>query len=197
MEPAIWTEERIRAEIRRLDGFTGLHGYTLPIAFSNSRSVLGMFSPPLNRLACFTFSNFFFQDPAFPPEEALDVIRHEYAHYMDFVLYGKSGHGPTWKACCCRVGARPFRLYRDFYTQYHRELRRQTEAQQSRILAAFAEGTTLVHPVFGPGQVVRVTQQQTQPRLEIRFAGGGTRCFSAGWCLAHCSGITAPPGGAG
>lgn len=31
-------------------------------------------------------------------EEIIDTARHEYAHVMDWHVYGNHGHGPTWKA---------------------------------------------------------------------------------------------------
>ena len=40
----IWTEERIRDELAKLDKITGLHGKVLPIIFNNRKRTLGMFS---------------------------------------------------------------------------------------------------------------------------------------------------------
>lgn len=39
-----------------------------------------------------------------------DTIRHEIAHVLANIEFGERGHGPTWKAMCKRVGARPDRL---------------------------------------------------------------------------------------
>ncbi len=110
-----WTEETIRAEIRRLDEITGLHGATLPIVIGRAKTVLGAFSVKAVRLRGkivrvprqFTFSGYFFRHPAFSDAMAQDTIRHEYAHYMDFVLYGQLAHGKTFRACCQTVGAYP------------------------------------------------------------------------------------------
>lgn len=43
---AIFDEEMIRAELRRLDVITGLHGADLPIKFGKAQSYLGRFSYP-------------------------------------------------------------------------------------------------------------------------------------------------------
>lgn len=110
-----WTEEAIRAEIRRLDEKTGLHGATLPIVIGRAKTVLGTFSVKAVRLSGktvrvprqFTFSGYFFHHPEFPDSMAQDTIRHEYAHYMDFVLYGQLAHGKTFRVCCQTVGACP------------------------------------------------------------------------------------------
>jgi hypothetical protein len=42
----------------------------------------------------------------------LDTVLHELAHLLDAVTNGRgrSGHGPSWKAWCRRLGARPRRL---------------------------------------------------------------------------------------
>ena len=98
----IWNEEEIRKELRRMDQLTGLSGATLPIRFNEAWATLGSYRLIGRKAGGFCFSNRYLQDPDFTPEEALDTIRHEYAHYMDYELYGNTGHGRTWKACCCR-----------------------------------------------------------------------------------------------
>lgn len=189
MDSMIWTEEMIRAEIKRLDRITGLQGGDLPITFNKARNTLACYR---HKPASFTFSIRYFQDPAFPREEALDTIRHEYAHYMDEVLYGESGHGATWKACCRRIGARPMRLYQQSADQYFRNVHKREAETQNQVVSTFQPGTTLRHPAFGIGQVLRIVQQQPQSRLEIRFDSGEVRSFSAAWCLEHCSLLSAP-----
>lgn len=112
----IWDEARIRAEIARLDGITGLSGAKLPILFFNARRTLGQFGvhdPNGAELMYFRFSHHWFQRPDWPAEHALDVIRHEYAHYVNWVRHRQSGHNSSWKKCCILVGARPERLHRE------------------------------------------------------------------------------------
>lgn len=54
-------------------------------------------------------------------ESALDVIKHEYAHHMDHMIYGHGGHGSTWKLCCGIVGASPIRCYNESRADYYRQ----------------------------------------------------------------------------
>ncbi|MBQ4045894.1 MAG: SprT-like domain-containing protein [Lachnospiraceae bacterium] len=98
----IWNEESIRQELRRLDHITGLHGAELPITFGKARSQLGSFhiDPKKRKPKKFHFSLFYFANPEWSRESALETIQHEYAHYMDYILYGQSGHGTTWRMCC-------------------------------------------------------------------------------------------------
>lgn len=111
----IWSEDRIRAEIARLDRKTGGNGASLPITFSNAKHTLGQFGiidPKGAALMYFRFSHHWFQKPDWPEELALDTIRHEYAHYLNWIRFHGKGHDGTWKQCCRMVGARTERLYR-------------------------------------------------------------------------------------
>lgn len=112
----IWDEARIRAEIARLDRITGLSGAKLPILFFNARRTLGQFGihdPDGAELMYFRFSHHWFQRADWPAEHALDVIRHEYAHYVNWVRHRQKGHNSSWKKYCILVGARPERLHRE------------------------------------------------------------------------------------
>lgn len=40
-------------------------------------------------------------------ENTLDTILHEIAHALDYIENKQWGHGPTWKAMCRRIGAKP------------------------------------------------------------------------------------------
>ncbi len=80
-----------------------------------AKTVLGTFSVKAERLhgktfrslRQFTFSGYFFHHTAFSDALAQDTIRHEYAHYRVFVLYGQLAHGKTFSGCCQTVGAYP------------------------------------------------------------------------------------------
>ena len=87
---AVFTEEMIREELRRLDKITGSHGADLPIKFGNSKSRLGYFSYG-NEYFGFYFSNYYLMDTNFPVEGKMDLIRHEYAHYLDYTRRNRSG----------------------------------------------------------------------------------------------------------
>lgn len=77
----VWNEATIRAEIAKLYKKTGLSGTELPISFNNAKCTLGVYYSIDGGL--FKFSNYYFQDPEWPIESALDVIMHEYAHHME------------------------------------------------------------------------------------------------------------------
>lgn len=99
----IWNENDIRKGLARLDAKTGLAGATLPLTFGNANCTLGSYSA----VGAFRFSRKYFEDPSWSIEEALDTIRHGYAHYMDHMIYGNMGHGASWKKCCLEVWALP------------------------------------------------------------------------------------------
>ena len=85
----MWTEEMIREEMRKLDERTGLHGSELPIVFGTAKTRVGGLGV---------------RDGKPSRAQAYDLIRHEYAHYMDVCRRGTSDHGPHWKACCQELG---------------------------------------------------------------------------------------------
>ena len=101
----IWNEEMIRAELKRLDRKTGLNGAKLPIKFTHSKHTLGCFYPEKDNMR-FDFSLYYLSDDSFPEEEALDLIRHEYAHFANFCLYHGTGHDRMWRKCCSDAGSR-------------------------------------------------------------------------------------------
>lgn len=113
----IWTEDKIRFIIRKLDAKTGLNGAALPIAFKCNGRVLGQYS---HKPKAFRFNRMFFNAPSTGEAEAIDVIRHEYAHYYVDATFlaqyiGHSSrethHGDDWKWACRMVGALPTRCH--------------------------------------------------------------------------------------
>ena len=100
----MWTEEMIREEMRKLDEKTGLHGSELPIVFGKARSRVGGLGVRDGKPSYFRFSRHYFDSPDFAHGSAMEVITHEYAHYMDVCRRGTSDHGPQWKACCQELG---------------------------------------------------------------------------------------------
>ena len=97
MSNKVWDEERIREEFKKIDSITGLHGADLPITFGKAKHTLGCFYfHTINKKPYkFHFPLLYFGDPEWSEASALDVIRHEYAHYMNCVLHGESGHGAS------------------------------------------------------------------------------------------------------
>lgn len=81
----------------------------LPISFSKAKCTLDQYSSMDG--GTLRFSNHYYQTPTWPIEEALDTIRHEYAHYIDHMVYGNLGHGSIWKKYCLIVGVLLIRCY--------------------------------------------------------------------------------------
>lgn len=132
-----------------------------------------------------SFSNYYFQNTDFPVEEAVDTIRHEYAHYMDFVINGKLGHSTSWKQCCIRIGALPTRLYSETRANYHR-LKHEKDRQAEYKLEQFSLGTVIDHPRFGRGVILAVTGDGVSRVLQVEFSEYGQKMLGASWVLSNC-----------
>lgn len=179
----IWNEERIRSELARLDIKTGLKGARLPIRFNHAKNTLGSFSVIQGEV--FTFSNYYFQNPDWPVEAALDVIRHEYAHYMDYELYGNMAHGKTWKKCCSEVGAISIRCYSSTRTGYF-EKKHEKEKEQIRKYDTYGEGEKIVHPHYGIGVIEEITGEGVNRRMIIDFPKTGKKKLGIEWVDQNC-----------
>lgn len=184
MEP-IFDEEMIRAELRRLDARIGFHAADLPIKFGRAKGTLGRFSYPIDGKMEFYFSNFYFQDPNHPLEEKLNTIRHEYAHYMDYMLNGSSSHGPSWKRCCNIVGAFPSRCFSkqrsdSFLAKHERERELNEKLNRYRI------GAVILHPVFGRGKVVEIIGEGISRIASVAFEGIGVKRIAVSWIESNC-----------
>lgn len=177
--PARWSKDAIRQEIRRLDGITGLKGADVTVRLYEEREPLGYFTFIDPVRMTFGFSSTRFEDPKFTQAEALDVIRHEYAHYMEYVIYGEStDHGENWKACCRKIGARP----QNFYTEEWKELARTRDkaVQERTRLDGFSVGTHIRHPEFGEGKVENVQRFPTMTLISVRF-GDTVKVLDVDW----------------
>ena len=171
-----WNETSIRSELARLDKRTGLKGAELPISFNNARCTLGLYDSTDG--GSFKFSNYFFQDPDWPVESALDVIRHEYAHHMDHVLYGHGGHGATWKLCCGIVGASPIRYY---YKRKHLE-----ESKISEHYDTYNIGVKIDHPKYGVGVIEEIFGSGTCRCISVRFQSYDCKKLGLRWVDSNC-----------
>ena len=182
MMDIIWTDTRIREEIKQLDQKTGLLGATLPIKFNNSNRTLGSFCSASGQPKMFCFSNHYFQNPSFSVEEAVDCIRHEYAHYMDLVINKRYGHSPSWRQCCLQIGTLPSRYYTpDYYRKKH-----EREQQENHRIDRFAPGVTIEHPKFGYGTVLSHELEGNYRMLRVSFQKEGTKLLGATWVLNNC-----------
>lgn len=185
---AIFDEGMIRSELRRLDAKTGLHAADLPIKFGNAKRTLGRFSYPSDDKLEFYFSNYYFQSPNHPVEEKLDTIRHEYAHYMDYMLTGSSSHGPSWKNCCRIVGAFPTRCFsqersNSFLAKHERE-RVQNEKYDH-----YSIGNKVLHPVFGEGVIKAILGDGINRIACVSFADVGQKKIAISWIDCNCKKI--------
>lgn len=179
-----WPKERIRGEILRLDGITGLEGSRITVRLYSEPEPLGCFTFIDPVRMTFGFSSTRFEEPGFTEAEALDIIRHEYAHYMEYRLFGEStDHGPNWKKCCLQVGARPDCLY----TAAWREEARRKERERARRTRTdgFAVGRTITHPAFGNGTIEDILQTGQITILTIRFPDR-VRRLDIDWVRKNC-----------
>lgn len=84
----IWTEDKIRFIIRKLDEKTGLNGAVLPIVFNSYGRFLGHYRYVEPKT--FGFNRKFFNNPSTGETKVIDVIRHEYAYYYVDVAHLES-----------------------------------------------------------------------------------------------------------
>lgn len=179
-----WNEDIIRKELQRLDNITGLDGAALPIHFKNTKCVLGQYDAIE---MSFMFSNYYFQDIEWPIEEALDVIRHEYAHYMSHMIYGEQGlgHNKYWRKCCNDVGANPTRCYNKERAEYYRK----KHEDEDKVCAKFDNyrvGNRIIHPKFGEGIIQEVFGKELNRSVTVDFGNLGIKRLGLIWIDNNC-----------
>ena len=183
MKKTVWDEAAIRELMARLDAKLGLAGAKLPIRFTNGFTVLGSFNAAGG--GSFTFSNKYFQNPNWPDEAAISLIKHEYAHYMDYMIYGECGHGKTWKRCCDMIDLAPVRCYD---VEWVRLIKKIHDDEDSR-LERFKEyhvGDAILHPVYDFGVVVGFEKEGLGKRIIIDFPDVGRKTLSLAWVDENC-----------
>lgn len=183
MKNAIWDAERVREEIKRLDEITGLDGAKCPISFGNARRRLGCYCYADG--GSFRFSNYYFQDNDWPVECAIDVIRHEYAHYMNHQVNNASGHGVLWKECCKIVGAVPSRLYKEEREEFWRN-KHSIEKKIMQCNSVYVHGTVIKHPKFGRGIVEGVASGEGGKYIKVSFDKVGEKKLDILWVEKNC-----------
>lgn len=113
-----WNEDLIREAIRHLDEKTGLSGAELPIRFDNHDRALGWYE--YEGIRKFGFKRSFFLSSVIKDCEKIDLVRHEYAHYIvdathleRYFVHGsrRTSHGDCWKFASRLVGAMPTRSH--------------------------------------------------------------------------------------
>ena len=188
-----WPISRIRSEIERLDQITGLNGRELDIVIGKAKHTLGYFRSLRGKPISFTFSSFYFESDDFSTSEALDTIRHEYAHYMDLMLNGDrsdGSHGNTWKECCRRIGAKPIRCYSKEWNRimFDREqTAKQKEEQMKQAVKQFAVGTIIKHPAYGEGTILNITEDGMSSHATICFHSVSNKTLAISWMSVHCT----------
>lgn len=120
-----WSVEDVREVIRSLDARTGMNGASISIHLSKSLgdgSTLGTYRPSKeNCWRSFSFSLKYFNDSNFNDLAAIDVIRHEYCHYLVDALGLKelfndeNDHGIAWKTACGLLNTDQHGTYRAWY----------------------------------------------------------------------------------
>ena len=186
-----WDEKMIREEIKRLDRMTGLKGHELPIVFTRSTHCLGSFRAVKDRPVEFGFSREFFEADDFSMRSAYDVIRHEYAHFMNFMLNGDDRgqpHGAQWKECARAVGAHPEAYYRisrnEIYLKEEKKIKEEADKMKA-FMDALHPGECLMHPAFGKGIICLLESEGSNARVEIEFSCGKKK-LSAKWLAQNC-----------
>lgn len=128
----------------------------------------------------FHFSLFYFGNPEWSEASALDVIRHEYAHYMHYMFNGNSSHGASWKACCWKIGALTSRLYNPKIEEINLHMENKQKELDSQI-ESIKQGNMVIHPTYG---IVNSISDDKR-KLYINF-NNEMRCLSAPWVTEHC-----------
>lgn len=104
-------KQLIKSEIARLSKETGLPGDKLPVKFINSSTV--------NYIGCYSYSHIgdkviseefifnFYQFKDFSAKQIIDVVRHEFSHYIRRMRHGIDGdncHDTKFRGICGELG---------------------------------------------------------------------------------------------
>lgn len=116
----------------------------------------------------------------------IDTIRHEYAHYMDYMLNGSSSHGLSWKNCCHLVGAFPTRCFSkqrsDWYLQKHENERLLNVKYDEYVI-----GKKVIHPIFGRGTIVDIIGEGISRIACVSFDNVGIKKLAVSWIDSNCN----------
>ena len=181
-----WDEPMIRYELEKLDEITGLEGSSLKIQFINgySKDFLAQYHCICgNRF--FLFNNKYFSNVDFPVNDALDVIRHEYAHYMNDMIYHNYEHDYTWKICCRLIGACPLEFYKEgsakyFYELYQKEKTIWPEYEKYKV------ADLILHPQYGLGIISSIDGPVFSRRIDVDFESGISKRLGLSWVHNNC-----------
>ena len=191
MKKFVYYAKLIKDEIKRLDEKTGLNGSSRPFVINNEIHTLAAYKYRRGKEAGvgdFVFSEYYFNDPNWPIEEAKDTVRHEYAHFMDATKNGFSSHGASWKKCCNITGAIPIAYYlperADYYQKKHKEA--EYRAKKCELYIA---GMKIEHPVFGIGEITKISGKGEAKIAFVTFSDDGSlqeKKLSVLWISDNC-----------
>ena len=184
----IFTTETIRKELQRLDRITGYNGAGLEIRMCTGKSRLGYFAWPRKSSPYFGFSTTYFENEDFPDAEKIATVRHEYAHYMDFMENGYTSHGAAWKKCCARINVSSARCLQHSSVEFHKNQEKQMSEKQQMIkngAQKLSEGAILIHPKFGQGTVISISGDTAEDTARISFDKVGEKIMSVEWLCTN------------
>ena len=186
----VWNETVIRKEIKKLDNKTGLAGASLPIELGQAKKRIGCFVSNSNGPINFYFSMFYLNNPEVDLDDKIDLIRHEYAHYMDYARngfnFGRNGHGHNWEVCCLEIGARPAKFAGSNEDNHYKKL----YAEQARKITAgnsFNVNDKLKHPKHGVGCIVKIYGEESNRKAVVNFESVGEKTLSLVWVYYNCT----------
>lgn len=103
---------------------------------------------------------------------------------MDHMIYGKFGHGKTWKDCCYRIGAVPTEFFEEWSFRYFtNKIALKERAEQSVSLSI---GKKIAHPSFGIGMITAVTGDSINLRFTVDFQNVGSKVLGVAWVDKNC-----------
>ncbi|MBQ8589902.1 MAG: hypothetical protein IJ486_05555 [Firmicutes bacterium] len=188
-----WEVNDIREVISFLDEKTGLYGADYPIRLGKTgrENRLGYFryGPPGEGMFC--FNRDYMNSDWFREEDAIDLIRHEYAHYYVWATgierwipneRNRVHHGAPWKYACQMVGATGKSKY---YSDYEQKPDISREEAIHRYLAIDVEECDILrHLEKWDCPYLKPEVKESMNRF-LRGLAGPNMFFDAPCCAVH------------
>ncbi|MBE6687161.1 MAG: hypothetical protein E7591_08035 [Ruminococcaceae bacterium] len=179
-----WREEDFRRELKKLDEKVRrekgieLIGAELDIKLLTKGRYYGRYwyNPP-----SFDFNLKIFNSDI-PENCALDIIRHEYAHYYNHVVNGGYGHGKLFKGSCDVVGAEPSTYYKKSFENREKKKEERKTMVFSSVLKL---GQKVCHPKYRVGEVISISERTDTAMLEILFPDYGIKYIDELWLRSN------------
>jgi hypothetical protein len=116
----------------------------------------------------------------FAPEERRNTVLHESAHAIEFILYGKSDHGPRWRSIAQTLGCTGDRcLSLDQTTRVRAAMAKKRglpppTPPSGETYGSFNVGDLVRFPVGGGGHAVGTIVKKSRVRAQIHVSGYGS-----------------------